>query len=309
MVVGRQVLEPGWRWSEIVRPIAGTDLCEHHHIGVTISGSVHVQMRDGGELEFGPDTVYEIPPGHDAWVTGTEPYVSLDFSGMRGFALAPDAPGERVLATILFTDVVDSTATAERLGDARWRTDPRRSGRRVRLKLAAFRGREIKDTGDGFLAIFDGTARAVRCAAAIRDCGRRPRDPDPRGHPHGRGRDRARTTSVASPSTRRHGSWRSPSPARSSSRDDLRIAGWIGTRVRGSREPRAQGVDGRSIRVFARHLAGRPRLTPQSRDRSVAPVAPRVDDRLELRAGTSASSRSTTLKTREVSPSRRAAGS
>ncbi len=169
MVVGRQVLEPGWRWSEIVRPIAGTDLCEHHHIGVTISGSVHVQMRDGGEMEFGPDTVYEIPPGHDAWVTGTEPYVSLDFSGMRGFALAPDAPGERVLATILFTDVVDSTATAERLGDARWRKVLADQADRVRLNLAAFRGREIKDTGDGFLAIFDGTARAVRCAAAIRD--------------------------------------------------------------------------------------------------------------------------------------------
>jgi class 3 adenylate cyclase len=169
MVVGRQVLQPGWRWSEIVRPIAGTDLCEHHHIGVTISGSVHVQMRDGGEMEFGPDTVYEIPPGHDAWVTGTEPYVSLDFSGMRGFALAPDAPGERVLATILFTDVVDSTATAERLGDARWRKVLADQADRVRLNLAAFRGREIKDTGDGFLAIFDGTARAVRCAAAIRD--------------------------------------------------------------------------------------------------------------------------------------------
>jgi class 3 adenylate cyclase len=169
IVVGRQVLEPGWRWSEIVKPIAGTDLCEYHHIGVTISGSVHIQMRDGNELELGPDEAYEIPPGHDAWVAGTEPYVALDFSGMRGFALAPDAPGERVLATILFTDVVDSTATAERLGDARWRTILTDQADRVRLNLAAFRGREIKDTGDGFLAIFDGTARAVRCAAAIRD--------------------------------------------------------------------------------------------------------------------------------------------
>ena len=168
IVVGRMVWEPGWRWSEHVKPIAKTDLCEYHHIGVTISGTAHVLMRDGSELEIGPDAAYEIPPGHDAWVVGDEPYVSLDFAGMRGFAMAPDAPGERTLATILFTDVVDSTATAERLGDARWRKVLADQADRVRLSLAAFRGREIKDTGDGFLAIFDGTARAVRCAAAIR---------------------------------------------------------------------------------------------------------------------------------------------
>jgi class 3 adenylate cyclase len=169
MVVGRLVFQPGWRWSEVVKPIAGTDLCEYHHIGVTVSGTLRVQMRDGSELEIGPDTAYEIPPGHDAWVTSDEPYVSFDFAGMRGFAIAPDTPGERVLATILFTDVVDSTSTAERLGDARWRRVLADQADRVRLNLAAFRGREIKDTGDGFLAIFDGTARAVRCAAAIRD--------------------------------------------------------------------------------------------------------------------------------------------
>jgi len=169
MVVGRLVWEPGWRWSEHVKPIAKTELCEYHHIGVTLSGAMHVLMRDGSELEITPDTAYEIPPGHDAWVIGDEPYVSLDFAGMRGFGVAPDAHGERVLATILFTDVVDSTATAERLGDTRWRRVLADQADRVRYNLATFRGREIKDTGDGFLAIFDGTARAVRCAAVIRD--------------------------------------------------------------------------------------------------------------------------------------------
>jgi class 3 adenylate cyclase len=169
IVVGRMVWEPGWRWSEHVKPIAKTELCEYHHIGVTLSGTVHILMRDGSELDILPNTAYEIPPGHDAWVVGDEPYVSLDFAGMRGFAMSPDTPGERVLATILFTDVVDSTATAERLGDARWRKVLADQADRVRLNLAAFRGREIKDTGDGFLAIFDGTARAVRCAAVIRD--------------------------------------------------------------------------------------------------------------------------------------------
>jgi len=169
IVVGRLVFEPGWRWSDDVKPIAGTELCEYHHIGVTVAGRLRVRMRDGTELELGPDAAYEIPPGHDAWVAGDETYVSFDFAGMRGFAIAPDAPGERTLATILFTDVVDSTSTAERLGDTRWRQVLADQADRVRYQLAAFRGREIKDTGDGFLAIFDGTARAVRCAAAIRD--------------------------------------------------------------------------------------------------------------------------------------------
>jgi class 3 adenylate cyclase len=168
MVVGQQIWEPGWRWSEHVKPIAKTELCEYHHIGVTVSGAVHVAMRDGSELELTPNTAYEIPPGHDAWVVGNEPYVAFDFAGMRGFLVPPESVGERILATILFTDVVDSTATAALMGDNRWRKVIADHDDRVRYQLASFRGREIKETGDGFLAIFDGTGRAVRCAAAIR---------------------------------------------------------------------------------------------------------------------------------------------
>ena len=168
VVVGRLVWEPGWRWSKDVQPIAGTELCEYHHIGVTVSGTLHVVMRDGSELDIGPDTAYEIPAGHDAWVVGDEPQITFDFAGMRTFGVPPDEAGERVLATILFTDVVESTATAERMGDTRWRKVLADQADRVRFQLAAHRGREVKDTGDGFLAIFDGTARAVRCAAAIR---------------------------------------------------------------------------------------------------------------------------------------------
>ncbi len=169
VVVGRMMWEPGWRWSEHVKPIAGTEFCEYHHIGVTISGTLHVQMRDGSELDIGPDTAYEIPSGHDAWVVGDEPYVTVDFAGIRSFLVPPDASGERTLATIVFTDVVDSTALAERMGDNRWRNVLAEQADRVRYHLASHRGREIKDTGDGFLAIFDGTARAVRWAAVIRD--------------------------------------------------------------------------------------------------------------------------------------------
>lgn len=169
VAVGRMVWNPGWKWSEQVKPIAGTDHCEYHHIGVALSGTLHVLMRDGTELDIGPGTAYEIPSGHDAWVVGDEPFDTYDFAGVRTFGVPPDATGERVLATILFTDVVDSTATAERIGDNRWRQLLSEQADRVRFNLAAFRGREIKDTGDGFLAIFDGTARAVRCAAAILD--------------------------------------------------------------------------------------------------------------------------------------------
>jgi class 3 adenylate cyclase len=169
VVVGRIEWEPGWRWSEHVRPIAGTEFCEYHHIGITLSGTLHVRMRDGSELDIGPDTAYEIPSGHDAWVVGDEPYKTVDFAGIRSFLVTPDASGDRTLATILFTDVVDSTAQAEQMGDARWRRLLTDQADRVRFQLAAYRGREIKDTGDGFLVMFDGTARAVRCAAAIRD--------------------------------------------------------------------------------------------------------------------------------------------
>ena len=76
---------------------------------------------------------------------------------------------DRVLATVLFTDVVDSTKRAAELGDRRWRALLDQHDQAVRQQLARFRGREVKHTGDGFLATFDGPARAVRCASAIAD--------------------------------------------------------------------------------------------------------------------------------------------
>ena len=79
------------------------------------------------------------------------------------------APPDRVLATVLFTDIVDSTATAAELGDQRWKERIREHDVIVRHELARRRGREIRTTGDGFLATFDGPARAIRCAESIRD--------------------------------------------------------------------------------------------------------------------------------------------
>src|ERR671912_620575 len=76
----RLVFEPGWRWSENVKPIAGTDTCQVLHTGYQVSGRMRVRMEDGTEEEVGPGEAYVIPPGHDAWVVGDEPVVSVDMS-------------------------------------------------------------------------------------------------------------------------------------------------------------------------------------------------------------------------------------
>jgi quercetin dioxygenase-like cupin family protein len=87
VTAGRVTLEPGWRWSEAIKPIAGTDSCEVQHTGYVISGRMHVVMDDGSEQEIGPGDVYVIRPGHDAWVIGDEMYVGVDFSSdMERFA-------------------------------------------------------------------------------------------------------------------------------------------------------------------------------------------------------------------------------
>jgi class 3 adenylate cyclase len=167
IVVGRTVFEPGWRWSEAVRPIAGTDRCEYHHLGYCISGRLRVEMSDGLGLEIGPRELFEIPSGHDAWVVGDEPWVTVDFAGMRSFGRATMSSGDRIVATLLFTDIVDSTATAERLGDRAWREKLAEHNELIRIELDRFRGREIDTTGDGFLAVFDGAERAVVAARSM----------------------------------------------------------------------------------------------------------------------------------------------
>lgn len=166
-IVGRTVYEPGWRWSVDVKSIAGTDLCMYHHLGYCLSGVLHVVLEDGTSLQIGPEEAFEIPPGHDGWVIGDAPWITVDFAGMRSFARPMVGSGERILSTILFTDIVDSTAMAVRLGDAAWRELLSRHNERGRFELDRFRGREIDTTGDGFLALFDSSERAVRAAAGI----------------------------------------------------------------------------------------------------------------------------------------------
>jgi quercetin dioxygenase-like cupin family protein len=85
-MVGKATFQPGWRWSEHVKPVAGTDSCQAPHVGYVVSGRQRVRMDDGTELEFAAGDVIAIPPGHDGWVVGDEPCVMIDFSGMEHYA-------------------------------------------------------------------------------------------------------------------------------------------------------------------------------------------------------------------------------
>jgi mannose-6-phosphate isomerase-like protein (cupin superfamily) len=77
--VGRATMEPGWRWSEDLKPIVGGDSCQAHHIGYVLSGSMHIVTDGGEELDVTEGDAYEILPGHDAWVTGDGSYQALEF--------------------------------------------------------------------------------------------------------------------------------------------------------------------------------------------------------------------------------------
>ena len=174
VTVGWLVLEPGWRWSEHVKPRIGTEWCEARHVGVVLSGQFEVVMRDGTRLLFGPRDVFEIPPGHDGFTVGDEPCVQIEWSGLRAFSGAGFmGTSDRALVTLLFTDVVESTALAHRLGDLAWRELLSRHYEATRALLERHRGREVNTTGDGLLATFDGPATALRCAAAVAAAARR----------------------------------------------------------------------------------------------------------------------------------------
>ncbi|MEW2413654.1 cupin domain-containing protein [Streptomyces sp. NPDC046866] len=86
--VGRAVFEPGWRWSEHIKPLAGTDSCRSAHTSYVVSGHMHVVMDDGQEEDYGPGDFMQISPGHDAWVVGDEPCVAVDWTGFGDYAKA-----------------------------------------------------------------------------------------------------------------------------------------------------------------------------------------------------------------------------
>ena len=166
--IGRATIQPGWRWSVDVGPLVGTPSCMVRHLGLALSGRFHVRMEDGAEVDVGPDDVFDIPPGHDAWVVGDEPFETVEIAGIYGYGRAA-LGGESFVTSILLTDVVDSTATIERLGRAAWNRTLEAHFEQTRRALDRHRGVEVRTTGDGMLATFDGAARAARAAAEIHE--------------------------------------------------------------------------------------------------------------------------------------------
>jgi class 3 adenylate cyclase len=167
MAVARTVHPVGWKWSTDVKPIVGTDLCQHRHVGFVLSGRLVFQLADGSIHRAAEWNAYDVPPGHDSWVEGEAPAVVLEWVGLREW-LKP-SHRERILASLLFTDIVDSTVLASRLGDKVWRARLEAHDAVVRGVLQETRGIEIKTTGDGFLCRFDGVAQGLTAAMRIRE--------------------------------------------------------------------------------------------------------------------------------------------
>ena len=83
--IGRFTFEPGWRWSECIKPVVKTDTCQVDHIGYCVSGSLRIKAADGSEEDITPGMVYRIAPGHDGWTLGSEPAVVVEFQGAGTF--------------------------------------------------------------------------------------------------------------------------------------------------------------------------------------------------------------------------------
>lgn len=169
--VGRAALRPGWRWSNDIKPTVGTETCEVHHFHIVLSGTIAFQVDGAPPQEFGPGDVVDVPAGHDAWVVGDESVVLLDISGNSVDFGLPVSLARAVL-TMLMSDIVGSTSTAVSVGDSAWKGMVEEHDRAVRRQLDRFHGREVKTTGDGFLATFQSAGAALHAALAIRDAAR-----------------------------------------------------------------------------------------------------------------------------------------
>ena len=86
--IGRFNFQPGWRWSECIKPVVNTDACQLSHVGYAVSGRITIRLKDGTEKTIAPGDSYTIPPGHDAWVVGNEPFVGIEVMSADVFAKA-----------------------------------------------------------------------------------------------------------------------------------------------------------------------------------------------------------------------------
>lgn len=86
VTLGLASYEPGWKWSDAIRPIVGTESCEVEHLGYVLSGRMAARMNDGSEMEFAAGDLVHIPPGHDGWIVGDEPVLFLQIMGAAPYA-------------------------------------------------------------------------------------------------------------------------------------------------------------------------------------------------------------------------------
>ncbi|HZV20268.1 MAG TPA: cupin domain-containing protein [Hyphomicrobiales bacterium] len=84
--IGRFTLQPGWRWSQCIKPVVHTDSCQVPHVGYAMSGRITIQMNDGSKTTINPGMSYTIPPGHDAWVEGNEPFIAIEVMSAGQYA-------------------------------------------------------------------------------------------------------------------------------------------------------------------------------------------------------------------------------
>ena len=84
----KMTAQPGWKWSECIKPVVGGESCQTHHVGTVIGGSIHVQHEDGTEQDISAGDAYVIEPGHDAWVTGSDPFVAFEFDSSAAASFA-----------------------------------------------------------------------------------------------------------------------------------------------------------------------------------------------------------------------------
>lgn len=138
--IGYGTVKSGWRWSTHMHKATDEPLCRVHHLQLLLSGRFAVQMDDGEYTEIEPNDVFDVPPGHDAWVIGDEPVVLVDFLGNIE-QLGRPASKDRIVTTLLMTDIVDSTGTASRLGETTWKQRLGEHNRIVRLRLERYLGK------------------------------------------------------------------------------------------------------------------------------------------------------------------------
>jgi hypothetical protein len=177
--VARVVQAPGWVWSRDMGPTIGSERCESHHIGLVVSGRWGAVMRDGTTMEFGPDDVFDVSPGHDGYTIGDEPCVLYEWSGVRSFIRPYAVFQDRVLASLMFTDLVGSTEAVAAMGDPAWRDALRPAPPRGARRTGAL----SRPGGDDHGRRTAGVVRRTGAGHPLRSrnprCRARPRDAHP----------------------------------------------------------------------------------------------------------------------------------